>query len=370
MGKENFSKKKIIVNVSVIIPCYNSELFIHESIQSVLAQSYAFLELILVDNNSTDNTWEILNQYAREYPQFIKLTKAHKQGAPATRNKGLELATGDWIQFLDSDDYLRPDKIDHQVELIKEGGYHDYGAVLGSYLYQMPGGKFIKVFPQQTDELYKAIFTSRIGTTSANLYNRSALEKVGNWEESLQSNQENELLFRMVQNGYMVAFDLAIRSEVRFSPRSISANFKAGAHNSAKMRHHYARILEKSHPKYFEENRPFFNGLIFHHVRQYAKHDYKAGTELFQQLLPLEYLPEMVKNNKVNRLDRLVPKLVGMKLYFFGLYLIRQWVWLPVKNGLIYFRRTFSDSASLIMIFSIIANKVRIELELSIGNLF
>ncbi|GEO03223.1 hypothetical protein AAE02nite_08870 [Adhaeribacter aerolatus] len=105
--------------VSIIMPAYNSSKFIGDSIQSVLAQTYSFWELIIVDDGSTDNTKEIVDT-------FIKLDKRikyfwqlnGKQGR--ARNKGIEYSTGDYLAFLDSDDLWENDKLSFQINLINE----------------------------------------------------------------------------------------------------------------------------------------------------------------------------------------------------------------------------------------------------------
>ena len=104
--------------VSVIIPAYNVEAYIAPCLGSVLAQSYPKLEIICVDNNSTDNTLQKLEALREKHPEIILLTE-EKQGAPAARNAGLHIAKGEWIQFLDADDILLPGKISRQVSLLE-----------------------------------------------------------------------------------------------------------------------------------------------------------------------------------------------------------------------------------------------------------
>ena len=94
---------------SVIIPVYNGAATICRAIDSVLAQSYTPQEIIVVDDASTDNTVELLqNKYAGEIQLIQKLTN---QGSSATRNKGMDAATGDYIAFLDADDIWHKDKL-------------------------------------------------------------------------------------------------------------------------------------------------------------------------------------------------------------------------------------------------------------------
>jgi len=105
--------------ISIIILCYNVQNYIVDCVESCIAQTYKSIEIICIDNNSSDKTPVILSDLKKKYPQLI-LGKEIKPSASAARNRGLSLAKGDWIQFLDADDLLMPAKIKHQVELINE----------------------------------------------------------------------------------------------------------------------------------------------------------------------------------------------------------------------------------------------------------
>lgn len=115
--------------VSVIMPSYNTAKFIGESIKSVLSQTYTNLELIIVDDCSTDNTDETVKPFlADKRVKYLK--NENNSGAALTRNRALREANGEWIAFLDSDDLWRPEKLEKQIAFMKSGGYkfsyHDY----------------------------------------------------------------------------------------------------------------------------------------------------------------------------------------------------------------------------------------------------
>src|SRR5210317_1366705 len=97
--------------VSAIIPAFNAERYVAQSIQSVLDQSFQDLEVIVVDNRSTDQTAVIAEQFE---DSRIRVVKCNKQGAGAARNFGLQCSTGAYIQFLDADDLLAPNKFETQ----------------------------------------------------------------------------------------------------------------------------------------------------------------------------------------------------------------------------------------------------------------
>lgn len=109
--------------VSVIMPSYNTGRFIKETIESVLAQSYPTWELIIVDDCSTDNTDEVVNQYlSDERIRYIK--NDTNSGAAVSRNRALREAKGKWVAFLDSDDLWEADKLQKQILFMKDNGYH------------------------------------------------------------------------------------------------------------------------------------------------------------------------------------------------------------------------------------------------------
>ena len=109
--------------VSIITPTYNSEQFIVQTIQSVQAQTYTNWEILIVDDCSTDSTFEILKQQAT-LDSRIKIQKLNtNSGAAIARNKGIDLVEGSYMTFLDADDIWFPDFIDNSIKTIKSTGY-------------------------------------------------------------------------------------------------------------------------------------------------------------------------------------------------------------------------------------------------------
>lgn len=104
--------------VSVVIPVYNSELYISDCIDSVLAQTYPHFEIILVDDGSTDRSLDILKSY-QENPK-IRLLQIENSGQSVARNCGIEHATGQYVIFIDSDDYWKKNTLEVTVSLAEE----------------------------------------------------------------------------------------------------------------------------------------------------------------------------------------------------------------------------------------------------------
>ena len=106
--------------VSIITANYNCENFLNETVDSILAQSFKNWELIIIDDNSTDNGVEIIKEYMVQNPRIVLLQNDVNLGAAKTRNRGIELAKGRYIAFLDSDDVWNPQKLEKQLAFMQE----------------------------------------------------------------------------------------------------------------------------------------------------------------------------------------------------------------------------------------------------------
>lgn len=105
--------------VSIIIPFYNAEKFIDKTIESILSQSYENLEVLLINDGSTDNTSAVVNKYITS-DNRIKLFEKENGGPSAARNYGLEKITGDYIMFIDADDYIDHNMVEVMVDLLQD----------------------------------------------------------------------------------------------------------------------------------------------------------------------------------------------------------------------------------------------------------
>ena len=128
-----------MIKISIIVPVYNSSNFLSNCIDSILSQSYADFELIIVDDGSKDLSPHICDQYAASDERVVVIHKENS-GVSATRNVGLDIAKGEWICFVDSDDRLRPHFLEelianeeNGIDLIV-GGFHEIGDYSGASL--------------------------------------------------------------------------------------------------------------------------------------------------------------------------------------------------------------------------------------------
>lgn len=128
MGRSSFDY--ISGLVSVITPVYNSATVIKETIKSVDEQTYCPIEMIIIDDCSTDNTKDIIESYETDNIQLVYFRQSENKGAGAARNKALELAKGQYVAFLDADDTWHKEKISKQIDLLKRTqGAFSYTAI-------------------------------------------------------------------------------------------------------------------------------------------------------------------------------------------------------------------------------------------------
>src|ERR1700758_5505261 len=104
--------------VSILIPAYNAEEWIADTIRSAIHQTWPHKEIIVVDDGSKDRTAEVARNFA---PNEVTVVSKENEGAAATRNRALQICRGEYIQWLDADDLLSHDKIERQLAVLREG---------------------------------------------------------------------------------------------------------------------------------------------------------------------------------------------------------------------------------------------------------
>lgn len=182
---------------SVVLPSYNRAHLIGRAIRSVLAQTYPHLELIVVDDCSTDNTEELVRGMADPRVRFVR--QAEHMGAPATRNTGIKTAIGEYIAFIDSDDEWFPQKLERQLAVFKRSTIHRLGMVVCDVIVVQPNGKETVNRPQMNGLTYEGlIFPAAHGVaTGAFLVKRDFTEPELHFDESLPALQDWEFMLRL-----------------------------------------------------------------------------------------------------------------------------------------------------------------------------
>lgn len=147
-------------NISVIIPIYNSEKFIDRCIKSILNQNYKDIEIICVDDCSTDNSLNILKAYQKQYNEIIILSTKKRSGAGISRNLGLTIACGEYIHFVDIDDFLIPNIYKELYSIAHKNNIDILRTK--SYLYDYKTGKTYTNMYNNLIKIPKKYFNKRI----------------------------------------------------------------------------------------------------------------------------------------------------------------------------------------------------------------
>jgi glycosyltransferase involved in cell wall biosynthesis len=215
---------------SVIIPCFNAEKFIAQTINSVLQQTYHNIEILIIDDHSTDHSYAIAQNFAKEHPQIVKVLKNEFKGACAARNMGFQHSKGAYIQYLDTDDLLSPHKIEMQVSSLKD--YPNSLAVCETW-------NFTNNINNATNTDASFLFSTRHASdffinlwggtkkeptmvqTSAWLTPRTLIEKNGTWNINLSKDQDGEFFARCGLNSKGIVYVPNIKNYYR---KHISGN--------------------------------------------------------------------------------------------------------------------------------------------------
>lgn len=185
--------------VSVIIPTYNRKHLLAYTLNNIRQQTHVPLEIIVVDDNSTDGTYLWIQEY---YPDII-LLKNFGNGPGAARNTGLKVATGDYIQFFDSDDLMTSNKIEEQLKAL--GNAKDT-FVYGPYaIATAPPDEWklvdaiLQYDPLPDNDLLKWMYRGWCSITQACLFPRELIDKVGFWREDIHTHEDREYWYRIAQ---------------------------------------------------------------------------------------------------------------------------------------------------------------------------
>ena len=222
--------------VSILIPCYNAEKWIAETIQSALDQTWQNKEIIVVDDGSSDGSLSIAQKFSSSK---VAVISQKNRGASSARNLALRKAQGDFIQYLDADDLLAADKIERQVKLLGECG-KDFicAGEWGRFYNYKHEADFLKQTVWQDMSSVDWLVCSWEGGgmmhPAAWLSSRGVVEQAGNWNEELSLNDDGEYFFRAVLASKGVKFCMGAKSYYRSGiPNSLSTRNSDAALESA-----------------------------------------------------------------------------------------------------------------------------------------
>lgn len=168
--------------VSIIIPVYNAEKYLDETIDSIVNQTYKNFELIIIDDNSTDNSSEIIENWLEKDSRIIFLKNKYNKGIGGTSNTGLDYATGDYIAKADADDIQKNDRLETQVKFLEKN--KDIDIIGGGYELFGNGLDGIKIHhPQNSLKLAWKFITNIYFCNPTVMYRKGVLDTVPHYPE-------------------------------------------------------------------------------------------------------------------------------------------------------------------------------------------
>jgi glycosyltransferase involved in cell wall biosynthesis len=185
--------------VSVVVPAFNRGFIIGAALESVLNQTYQDWEAVIVDDGSTDNTREIVRDYARSDSRMRLIEHQHQKGAQAARNTGIRNARGAWIAFLDSDDRWLPHSLEARLRLLQKGLHH----VVHSDCYMLSSGSNnLERFgvPPMQGQVYTELLRRSGPMFPALLVLKRALTAINYLDENIGAYQEWDTAIRLAKH--------------------------------------------------------------------------------------------------------------------------------------------------------------------------
>lgn len=241
--------------VSILIPAYNSQEWLADTLKSAIGQTWERKEIIIIDDGSSDQTLAIAKKFASR--NVIVVTQDN-QGAAAARNKAFSLSQGDYIQWLDADDLLAPDKIVRQMEALECSGTNRtlLSSAWGRFLYRSHKADFISTLlwcdSSPTEWLIRKMGHNLHMQTATWLVSRELAEAAGPWDTRLSVDDDGEYFCRVLLQSDEVKFVPEARVFYRLTGSGSLSNM-GGSHRklesqfiSMKLHIRYLRSLEES----------------------------------------------------------------------------------------------------------------------------
>ena len=252
--------------VSVIIPSYNAANYLDETLQSVLSQTYKEIEIIVVDDGSKDNTRQVLSNYKDK----IKCIYQENQGVSVARNNGFASSLGDFICFLDADDWFYPTNIEEKVQIITRGGaglVHSWVEITDPYLKPIDLLKG-KAGENLVNELLNLI-PPAIPCPSNVLIKRDVLNAVGLFDSHLNTSADFDLWLRIAHEFKVDVIERPL-IKYRTTPQSMFSNIDLLIHNTEYIVKKYSALAQyKSYHWNHYKKRSYYSiaGGLYHRKR-------------------------------------------------------------------------------------------------------
>lgn len=287
--------------VSVIIPTYNNARLIPYTLDSILGQSYSPLEIIVVNDGSTDETAEVVQEYVSR--GAVRLHTQPNQGDIAARNKGIELAWGDHIAFIDSDDLWNREHVRLLVEEIERSP--ETGMAFDNVIYfagseaserqgevaAADGGEKIMVDPRRAKRMAAApvalqeIYTDNLITTSAFMVRKEVFARVGVFDKEIYLMNDLHLFYR-IGAYYAMRFVDYVGVRKRIHPKSLSmvnSHYEYGVYCLENIRERYPEVYQRIGRRVFNQK---LGSKYYRLGRHYERHgDREKAKDMYRKAL-------------------------------------------------------------------------------------
>ncbi len=251
--------------VSIVIPTYNRSLYIKRAIESVLEQTYVNVEIIVINDNSTDNTLEELNKI--NHSNLKIFTNKTNKGAPYSRNRGVRLSEGEYINFLDDDDVITEDKISKQIDKFLSSDNKRLGVVTCDVEYKKQNFKMVRK-NRKKGKIYADLLKNNCVYHTMSMLIKKDYLRLVKFDEDLVTNQEYDL---MIQLSKICEFDYVPETLAKsyISENQISFNYRKKIKGLSQLWTKYYedyknnKIFIYSIIRYSVNYVKFFTGLVF-----------------------------------------------------------------------------------------------------------
>ena len=315
--------------VSILIPSYNAVRWLEKAVESSLSQTWTNREVIVIDDGSIDGSQNLLKPFGEK----ILLYCRENRGGNPTRNELLSLANGDWVQFLDADDLLLPEKIAAQMATVVENPAAD--VIYSPQIIEHHRGRQVirehwdPHDPNGDHDPWAYHLGWKLTQTGGALFRKKALLEVGGWNETQERCQDNEVYFRLLKHG--------ARFERCAQAGSVYRRFEGGSVSTTKLgllRGEILRLLREGEI-YLRQNNQLtrrrlqaLNGMRFRLARDLWKSTPREAIQLHN--LIHQTLPEFVPGpgEDASRAYRLCYRTFGFK----GAEKIAAWT-RPLREG-------------------------------------
>jgi glycosyltransferase involved in cell wall biosynthesis len=274
--------------ISILVPAYNAEEFIADSIRSAIVQTWPRKEVIVVDDGSTDGTADVARRFASKE---VAVVSKQNEGAAATRNHAFALSQGDYIQWLDADDLLAPDKIERQLAALREGDskWTLLSSSWGHFRYRTESARFVPTSLWEDLTPLEWLIRKMGGDdphmqTATWLTSRELAEAVGPWDTRLHFDDDGEYFSRAVLSSKGTRF--VPEARVYYRETSSGRVSHIGASNKKKDALVLSMKLNIQHLRSLEESDRVRKACLVY-MQNFYVYFYPERPDLMAELLAL-----------------------------------------------------------------------------------